>query len=139
MSQRDTLQRSNGNSQRIQFHQSFQNTGREGKQDKAESSPYPSYRIMAEADRAYSDSFRITKSIQTQLFSGFKPFRNSISGAKSSHSSQSQVVSKRQQVYKGIKQDFFWPKAERVRSNDTEAVGLGKRSTQEPEIVLNTS
>ncbi|MBW0528146.1 hypothetical protein O181_067861 [Austropuccinia psidii MF-1] len=36
-------------------------------------------------------------------------------------------------------QDLFQPKAERVRPNDTEAVGLGERSTQKPEIVVHTS
>ncbi|MBW0567276.1 hypothetical protein O181_106991 [Austropuccinia psidii MF-1] len=36
-------------------------------------------------------------------------------------------------------EDFFQPKAERVRPNDTKAVGLGERSTKEPEIALNTS
>ncbi|MBW0490957.1 hypothetical protein O181_030672 [Austropuccinia psidii MF-1] len=36
-------------------------------------------------------------------------------------------------------QDFFQPKEEIVRPNDTEAVGLGERSTQEPEVVVNTS
>ncbi|MBW0525629.1 hypothetical protein O181_065344 [Austropuccinia psidii MF-1] len=44
---------------------------------------------------------------------------HSISVAKSHHSSQSQ--------------------AERVRPNDPEAVGIGERSAQEPEIVINTS
>ncbi|MBW0544210.1 hypothetical protein O181_083925 [Austropuccinia psidii MF-1] len=39
----------------------------------------------------------------------------------------------------GKKQDLFPPKAERVRPNDPEAVGIGERSTQEPEIVLHTS
>ncbi|MBW0567066.1 hypothetical protein O181_106781 [Austropuccinia psidii MF-1] len=39
----------------------------------------------------------------------------------------------------GQKQDLFQPKAERVRTNAPEAVGLGERSTQEPEIVLHTS
>ncbi|MBW0463894.1 hypothetical protein O181_003609 [Austropuccinia psidii MF-1] len=41
-------------------------------------------------------------------------------------------------MIKGKEQDFFQPKAERVRPNDDEAVGLGERSKQEPEIVLNT-
>ncbi|MBW0514100.1 hypothetical protein O181_053815 [Austropuccinia psidii MF-1] len=82
MSQRDTLKISNVNSQRIQFHQAVQHTGGEGNQDKAESSHYPSYRRMAEADMAPSDSFRITKIRPTQFSSGFKPFRNSISGPR---------------------------------------------------------
>ncbi|MBW0488867.1 hypothetical protein O181_028582 [Austropuccinia psidii MF-1] len=49
---------------------------------------------------------------------------------KSHHFSQSQVVSRRRQGYVGQKQDLFEPKAERVRHNDPEAVGLGERSTQ---------
>ncbi|MBW0536085.1 hypothetical protein O181_075800 [Austropuccinia psidii MF-1] len=52
--------------------------------------------------------------------------------AKSHHSSQSQVVSRR-------RQDTFQPKAERVIPNYPEAFGIGERSTQEPEIVVNTS
>ncbi|MBW0487600.1 hypothetical protein O181_027315 [Austropuccinia psidii MF-1] len=42
-------------------------------------------------------------------------------------------------MLQGKKQDFFQPKAERVRPNDQEAVGLGERSAQEPEIVINNS
>ncbi|MBW0581029.1 hypothetical protein O181_120744 [Austropuccinia psidii MF-1] len=37
------------------------------------------------------------------------------------------------------KQDNFQPEEERVRANDPEDVGLGERSTQEPELVLNNS
>ncbi|MBW0465061.1 hypothetical protein O181_004776 [Austropuccinia psidii MF-1] len=37
------------------------------------------------------------------------------------------------------KQDLFHPQAERVRPNSPEAVGVGEISTQEPEIVVNTS
>ncbi|MBW0562797.1 hypothetical protein O181_102512 [Austropuccinia psidii MF-1] len=39
----------------------------------------------------------------------------------------------------GQKQDLFKPKAERFRHNDPEAVVLGERSTQEPEIAIHTS
>ncbi|MBW0464404.1 hypothetical protein O181_004119 [Austropuccinia psidii MF-1] len=39
----------------------------------------------------------------------------------------------------GQKQDLFQPKADRVRTNYPEAVRLGERSTQEPEIVIHTS
>ncbi|MBW0574027.1 hypothetical protein O181_113742, partial [Austropuccinia psidii MF-1] len=38
----------------------------------------------------------------------------------------------------GQKQDLFQPKADGVRPNDPEAVGLGERSTQEPGIVVHT-
>ncbi|MBW0542595.1 hypothetical protein O181_082310 [Austropuccinia psidii MF-1] len=40
---------------------------------------------------------------------------------------------------KAQKQAFFEPKAEKVRPNYPEAVGLGEGSTQEPGIVVNTS
>ncbi|MBW0542075.1 hypothetical protein O181_081790 [Austropuccinia psidii MF-1] len=35
------------------------------------------------------------------------------------------------------KQDLFQPKAERIRPHDTEVVGFGERSAQEPEVVVN--
>ncbi|MBW0531002.1 hypothetical protein O181_070717 [Austropuccinia psidii MF-1] len=60
MSQRDRLQSSYGNHQRLESHQEVQTAGGEGNQDKGESSHYPSYRGTAEPDREYSDSFRIT-------------------------------------------------------------------------------
>ncbi|MBW0462446.1 hypothetical protein O181_002161 [Austropuccinia psidii MF-1] len=52
MSQRDRLQRPYCNHQRLEFHQAVQTTGDEGKQDKGESSHYPSYRRTADPDRA---------------------------------------------------------------------------------------
>ncbi|MBW0471788.1 hypothetical protein O181_011503 [Austropuccinia psidii MF-1] len=61
----------------------------------------------------------------------------SISVAKSNHSSQSLVVSRGRQGSKG-KNDFFQPEAEGVRPNDPEAFGIGEKSTQDPEIAVNT-
>ncbi|MBW0504429.1 hypothetical protein O181_044144 [Austropuccinia psidii MF-1] len=40
---------------------------------------------------------------------------------------------------KGKEEDFFQPKAERVRPNDIEFFGLGEGSKKDQEIVLNTS
>ncbi|MBW0472321.1 hypothetical protein O181_012036 [Austropuccinia psidii MF-1] len=117
MSHRDILQRPYVNNQRMESHQEFQTTGGESNQDKGESSLYPSYRRTAEPDRAYSDSFRLTRSRPPQLSSSF----------------QEKTRIQRQ------KQDIVQPKAERVRTNDPDAVGLGERSTQEPEIVVNNS
>ncbi|MBW0461697.1 hypothetical protein O181_001412 [Austropuccinia psidii MF-1] len=97
--------------------QAIQTPGGEGNQYKGTSSHYPSYRRIIEPDRAYSDSFRLTRSRPTQL----------------SSSSQEKT-----RVQSDI-QDFFQPQAERVIPNDPEAVGLGERSTKEPEIVLNNS
>ncbi|MBW0572089.1 hypothetical protein O181_111804 [Austropuccinia psidii MF-1] len=74
VSQRDRLQRPYDNNQRLQSHQAVQTPGGEGKQDKGESSHYPSYRKTADLDRAYSDSFSLTRSRPNQLSSSFKPF-----------------------------------------------------------------
>ncbi|MBW0500525.1 hypothetical protein O181_040240 [Austropuccinia psidii MF-1] len=75
MSQIDILHRSYGNHQRIESQQEVQTTGGEGNQDKGKSSHYPSYRKTIEPDKAYSDSFRFTRSRPTQLSSGFQPLR----------------------------------------------------------------
>ncbi|MBW0480040.1 hypothetical protein O181_019755 [Austropuccinia psidii MF-1] len=76
MFQRDIIPRAYGNHQRMESHQEVQTPGREGNQDKGESSHYPSYRRTAEPKRAYSDSFSLKRSRQTQLSSGFTPFRH---------------------------------------------------------------
>ncbi|MBW0488718.1 hypothetical protein O181_028433 [Austropuccinia psidii MF-1] len=61
--------------------------------------------------------------------------------AKSHHSSHSQEGFRRRQGHKGKnkEQDLFSPKAERVRPNDPETVGIGERQTQEPEVVIKHS
>ncbi|MBW0461346.1 hypothetical protein O181_001061 [Austropuccinia psidii MF-1] len=76
MSQRDRLQRPYGNYQRLESHQEVQTPGGEGNQDKGESSHYQSYRRTTDPDRAYSDSFRLKRSMPNQLSSGFTPFRH---------------------------------------------------------------
>ncbi|MBW0497272.1 hypothetical protein O181_036987 [Austropuccinia psidii MF-1] len=52
MSQRDILQRSYSNHQRMESNQAVQTTGVEGNQDKGESSHYPSYRRTAEVHKS---------------------------------------------------------------------------------------
>ncbi|MBW0557349.1 hypothetical protein O181_097064, partial [Austropuccinia psidii MF-1] len=37
------------------------------------------------------------------------------------------------------KQDHLQPEEERVRTNDPEAVGIGERSAEKPEVVVNNS
>ncbi|MBW0571179.1 hypothetical protein O181_110894, partial [Austropuccinia psidii MF-1] len=76
MSQRDRIQRLYGDHQWLEYHQEVQTPGGEGKQDKGESSHYPSYGRTADPDKAYSDSLNLTRSGQNQLSSGFTPFRN---------------------------------------------------------------
>ncbi|MBW0469645.1 hypothetical protein O181_009360 [Austropuccinia psidii MF-1] len=139
ISQRDILQRPYGYHQRMESHQEVQTPVGEGNQDKGESSHYPSYRRTAEPERAYSDSFRLTKSRPTQCSSGFTPFRHQqISGQESPFFTIPGSFQEKTRI-KGKKKDIFQPKAERVRPNDPEAVGLGERSTQVTEIAVNTS
>ncbi|MBW0489668.1 hypothetical protein O181_029383 [Austropuccinia psidii MF-1] len=110
MSGGNRLQKPHGNHQSLESHQAVQTPGGEGKQDKGQSSHYPSHRRTTDPDREYSDSFRLTR-----------------------RSCQENTRTQ------GKKQDLFQTKAERVRPNDPEAVGLGERSTLEPEIVVHIS
>ncbi|MBW0494756.1 hypothetical protein O181_034471 [Austropuccinia psidii MF-1] len=75
LSQKDTLQRSYGNHQRMEYQQEVLTHRGKGSQDKGELSHYPSYRKTTESKRAYSHSPRLTSSRPTQLSSGFTPFR----------------------------------------------------------------
>ncbi|MBW0533881.1 hypothetical protein O181_073596 [Austropuccinia psidii MF-1] len=120
-SQRDRLQRTNGNHQRLEYYQEVQNPGGKGKQDKGESSHHPSDRRTVNPDTAYSDSFRLIRSRQHQLSSSFTPFRNQQEKTR----------------IQGQKQDHPQPEKERVRPNDLEAVGFSKRSVQDPEVAVN--
>ncbi|MBW0489010.1 hypothetical protein O181_028725 [Austropuccinia psidii MF-1] len=122
----------------MESHQEVQTPGGEGNQDKGESSHYPSYRRTAQPDRAYSDSFRVARSRRTQLSSGFTLFRHHQSSGQESKFFTIPGSFQQKIRIKGQKQDIFQPKAERVRPNDLEAVGIGEKSIQEPEIVVNT-
>ncbi|MBW0575993.1 hypothetical protein O181_115708, partial [Austropuccinia psidii MF-1] len=139
LSQRDRLQRPDGNHQRLESYQAVQTPGGKGTEDKGESSHYPSYRRTVNPDRAYSDSFRLTRSRPNQLSSGFTPFRNQqISGQESPFFTipgSFQEKTRKQ----GQEQNLLQPEEERVRPYDSEAVGFGKRSAQEPEVVVNHS
>ncbi|MBW0563750.1 hypothetical protein O181_103465, partial [Austropuccinia psidii MF-1] len=93
---------------------------------------------LAEPDRAYSDSLMLTRSRPTHLSSGFTAFRyQKISGQESPLFTIPCSFQEKTRI-QGQNQEFFQPKAERVRTNDPEAVRLGERSTQKPEIVVNT-
>ncbi|MBW0559755.1 hypothetical protein O181_099470 [Austropuccinia psidii MF-1] len=69
LSQRDRLQRTYGNHQKLESHQAVQTPGGEGKQDKGESSHYSRYRRTADPDRAYLGSLKLTGSRPNQLSS----------------------------------------------------------------------
>ncbi|MBW0577077.1 hypothetical protein O181_116792 [Austropuccinia psidii MF-1] len=139
LSQRDRLQRPYGSHQRLEYHQEVQAPGGEVKQDKVESSYYGSYRRTADPDRAYSDSFRLTRSRPNQLSSGFTPFRNQKISAQESPFFKIPGSFQEKTRIQGKKQDHLQPEEERVRNNYPEAVGFGKRSAQEPEVVVNNS
>ncbi|MBW0462328.1 hypothetical protein O181_002043 [Austropuccinia psidii MF-1] len=139
LSQRDRLHRPYGNHQRLESHQEVQTPGDEGKQNKGDSSHYPSYRRTVNPDRAYSYSFRLIRSRPNQLPSGFTPFRNQQFSDQESPFFTIPGGFQEKTRTQGQKQDLFQPKAERVRPNDPEAVGIGEISTQEPEIVVHTS
>ncbi|MBW0501938.1 hypothetical protein O181_041653 [Austropuccinia psidii MF-1] len=122
MSQQDKLQRPYGNCQRLESHQTVKTPGGEVKQDKGKSSHYPSYRRTAEPDRAYSDSFSLTRSRPNHLSSGFTPFRHQkISDQESPFFTIPGIFQEKTRI-QGQKQDLFQPKAERVRPNDPEAL-----------------
>ncbi|MBW0561675.1 hypothetical protein O181_101390, partial [Austropuccinia psidii MF-1] len=124
LSQRDRLQRPDGNHQRLESYQAVQTPGGKGTEDKGESSHYPSYRRTVNPDRAYSDSFRFTRSRPNQLSSGFTPFRNQqISGQESPFFTipgSFQEKTRKQ----GQEQNLLQPEEERVRPHDPEAVGF---------------
>ncbi|MBW0534919.1 hypothetical protein O181_074634 [Austropuccinia psidii MF-1] len=117
LSQRYRLQGPYGNHQRLESSKEVQTPGGKGKQDKGESSHYPSYKRTVNPDRAYSDSFRLTRRRPNLLSRGFQE-KTSIHDEK---------------------KDLFQSKEERVTPNDPEVVGFGERSAQEPEVVVNHS
>ncbi|MBW0564106.1 hypothetical protein O181_103821 [Austropuccinia psidii MF-1] len=137
LSQRDRLQGPNANHQRLEYYQAVQNPGGKGNQDKVESSHYPSYRRTTDPDRAYSDSFRITRRRTKKLSSGFQPFRNQkISGQESPLFTIPEGFQEKTRK-RWQKQDLLEPEEGRVRPHDLEAVGFGERSAQEPEVAVN--
>ncbi|MBW0553455.1 hypothetical protein O181_093170 [Austropuccinia psidii MF-1] len=139
LSQRDRLQRPDGNHQRLESYQEVQTPGGTGTEDKRESSHYPSYRRNVNPDRAYSDSFRLTRSKPNKLSSGLTPFRKQqISGQESPFFTipgSFQEKTRKQ----GKEQNLLQPEEESVRPYDSEAVGFGKGSAQEPEVIVNHS
>ncbi|MBW0488153.1 hypothetical protein O181_027868 [Austropuccinia psidii MF-1] len=139
LSQRDRLQRPYGNHLRLESNQAVQTPGGEGKQDKGESSHYPSYRRTADPESSYTGSLRLTRSRPNKLSSSFTPFRNQqISVQESLFLTIPGGFQERTRI-QGQKQDHLNPEEERVRPNDPEAVGFGERSAQEPEVVVNNS
>ncbi|MBW0492531.1 hypothetical protein O181_032246 [Austropuccinia psidii MF-1] len=130
LSQRDRLQGPSGNHQRLESYQAVQTPGGKGKQDKGESSHYPSYRGTVNPDRAYSDSFRLTRSRPNKLSSGFTPLRNQkISGQESPFFTTPGSFQEKTRK-QGQEQNLLQLEEGRLRPHDPEAFGLGKRSTQ---------
>ncbi|MBW0535419.1 hypothetical protein O181_075134 [Austropuccinia psidii MF-1] len=110
VSQRDRPQRPYGNLQGLKSHQEVQTPGGEGNQDKGQSTHYSRYRRTANPERAYSDSFMLTRSRPNQLSSGFTPFRNKqISGQESPFFTIPRIFQEKTRI-QGQKQDLFQPK-----------------------------
>ncbi|MBW0562737.1 hypothetical protein O181_102452 [Austropuccinia psidii MF-1] len=119
--------------------EAVQTPGGEGTEDKGESSHYPSYRRTSDADRASSDSFKLTRSRPNKLSTGFIPFRNQqIKGQESPFFTIPGSFQEKTRI-KGQRQDHLQLKEERVGPNDPEAVGFGERSAQEPALVAHNS
>ncbi|MBW0548267.1 hypothetical protein O181_087982 [Austropuccinia psidii MF-1] len=119
LSQRDKLQRPYGNCQRLESHQAVQNPGGEGKQNKGESSHYPSYRRTADTWlhtlRKPTDQWPIVK-----ILHNHRKFPGEDKDTRE-------------------KKDHLQTEEERVRPNDPEAVGFGEKSALEPKVVLHNS
>ncbi|MBW0552121.1 hypothetical protein O181_091836 [Austropuccinia psidii MF-1] len=99
----------------------------------------PTRKRTVNPDRAYSDSFRITRSRPKKLSSGFTPFRNQqVSDQESPFFTIPGGFQEKTRI-QGEKQDLFQSKEERVRPNNPEVVGFGERSAQEPEVGVNHS
>ncbi|MBW0518178.1 hypothetical protein O181_057893, partial [Austropuccinia psidii MF-1] len=90
-------------------------------------------------DRAYSDSFRLTTSRENELSSGFKQFQNQeVSDQESPFFTITGGFQENTRIQRE-KQDLYQSKEARVRPNNPELVGFGKRSAQELEVVVNHS
>ncbi|MBW0594131.1 hypothetical protein O181_133846, partial [Austropuccinia psidii MF-1] len=89
----------------------------------------------AHTDRAYSDSFRLTRSRPNKLSSGFTPFRHQQINDQESLLFTIKGGFQEKKRIQGEKQDLFQRKAERFRPHDTEVVVFGERNAQEPEVV----
>ncbi|MBW0556272.1 hypothetical protein O181_095987 [Austropuccinia psidii MF-1] len=139
LSQRDRLQGHYGNHQRLESYQEVQTPGGKGTEDKGESSHYPSYRRTVNPERAYSDSFRLTRGRPNQLSSGFTPFRHQQVNDQESPLFTNPGGFQENKRIQGEKQDLFQSKAERVRPHDPEVVGFDERSAQEQEVGVNHS
>ncbi|MBW0508908.1 hypothetical protein O181_048623 [Austropuccinia psidii MF-1] len=87
--------------------------------------PTRKFRILEVSANRIRENQATSKAIEEQL----------------THTGHTQIPSGSQEKtrIKGQKQDLFQPKVERVRPNDSEAVGFDERSSKEPEFVVNNS
>ncbi|MBW0488054.1 hypothetical protein O181_027769 [Austropuccinia psidii MF-1] len=107
MSQRDILQRTYGNNQRMEFHQAVQTPVGEGNQERQNKA-----NIQAIEEQLNQTGPTLIPSRSQGVDKTNSPFASHHSGmsrsvAKIHHSSQSQVVSRRRQGYKGKNKTSF--------------------------------
>ncbi|MBW0588163.1 hypothetical protein O181_127878 [Austropuccinia psidii MF-1] len=106
----------------LESYRAVQTTGGKGTEDKGEPSHYPSYRRTINPDRAYSDSFRRTRSRPNQLSRGFTPFRNKqTSGQESTFFTIAGILWEKTRK-QGQEKSLIQPEEKRVRPHDSEAV-----------------
>ncbi|MBW0553515.1 hypothetical protein O181_093230 [Austropuccinia psidii MF-1] len=117
----------------------FQTLGRERSQDKGETSHIPGYRGEMEPKRAYSGSFRLTRSRPTQLSSGFTQLRvQKVSGQESPYFTIPESFNDKTRT-KGKEKDFFQLEEKIIRLNDPKLIGPSGGSAQKQQIIVNTS
>ncbi|MBW0542789.1 hypothetical protein O181_082504 [Austropuccinia psidii MF-1] len=97
------------------------------------------YRRTADPDRAYSDSFRLTRGRPNQLSSGFTPFINQQISRQESPFFTIPGSFQDKTREQGQEQSLLQPEEEIFRPYVPEDVGFGKRSAQEPEVVVKHS
>ncbi|MBW0501963.1 hypothetical protein O181_041678 [Austropuccinia psidii MF-1] len=140
MSQRDTLQQPYENNQRLEPQQTVQDLKGEGIKYQGEKSHHPGYREAMEPERAYYDSFGLTRSGKpAKPPSIFTPLRNQKFSVQESPFFEIPGDSQWKRRTIGKEKYSFQPEAEGVRPNNPEAVRFSGGSVQKQQIIVNTT
>ncbi|MBW0520453.1 hypothetical protein O181_060168 [Austropuccinia psidii MF-1] len=128
--QRDILQRTHENPNRVKFQQEVQNSEKKGSQEYRESSYYLTYGEEVEPERAYCESFRLTSiGKPTKVPSGFITLRNQHISDQESPCFPIPVITQERDRIIGKVRYFFQPEEEIVRPSYPEIFGTGGIST----------
>ncbi|MBW0472389.1 hypothetical protein O181_012104 [Austropuccinia psidii MF-1] len=134
----DISQRTYQNHKRLESKQEIKTLRRVGSQNKGEAKNNPGFRGAMNPERAYSESFMLTRSRKTQLSSGFIPLI--IQQSIGQESPLFTILGSFQENtrIKGQEKDYFKPEEEQIRPHDTEIVGLSQRSAHKPQKIVKT-